>query len=212
MNQTGKLAVAVAGGYVLGRRRKTKLAIALAMWMAGKKLSLDPSRLRGMLGGSGLLGGLNDQVRGELVTAGKNAATTALTRRAEGLSDALHQRSELLRGGSDADTDDRQDDDADAEPDGDERDAENVDDGDERDAEPAPRRRASRGGDSDGDGRAPRVKRAAASATKSRAGAAPKRDAEGGGEKRARTTAPRKAPARGRGSRPAAHGSKREEG
>ncbi|MFG2396584.1 hypothetical protein [Streptomyces lydicus] len=92
-----KIGVALAGGYVLGRTKKAKLAIGLGMYLAGKKLNLDPKQLGKLVANSPVLGPLNDQVRRELVDATKSAATNALTQRMSGLADSLHERTLDLR-------------------------------------------------------------------------------------------------------------------
>lgn len=92
MTGNAKIGVALVGGYLLGRTKKAKLAIGFGMFLAGKKLSLDPKQLGRMLTDSPLLGTLNDQVRNELVGATKTAATNALTDRATGLADSLRKR------------------------------------------------------------------------------------------------------------------------
>ncbi|MFI0153838.1 hypothetical protein [Streptomyces lydicus] len=97
MMNNAKIGVALAGGYVLGRTKKAKLAIGLGMYLAGKKLNLDPKQLGKLVANSPVLGPLNDQVRRELVDATKSAATSALTQRMSGLADSLHERTLDLR-------------------------------------------------------------------------------------------------------------------
>ncbi|MGW9407372.1 hypothetical protein [Streptomyces diastaticus] len=87
-----KIGAALVGGYLLGRTKKAKLAIGFGMFLAGKKLDLDPKKIGGMLVDSPLLGGLSDQVRKDLVGATRTAATNALTQRATSLADSLHER------------------------------------------------------------------------------------------------------------------------
>ncbi|MFJ1748365.1 hypothetical protein ACIOJD_19260 [Streptomyces sp. NPDC088116] len=96
MMNNAKIGVALVGGYFLGRTKKAKLAIGLGMFLAGRKLSLDPRQLSKLVANSPVLGGLNDQVRRELVDATKSAATTALTQRVSGLADSLHDRTREL--------------------------------------------------------------------------------------------------------------------
>ncbi|QKV93280.1 hypothetical protein HUT19_17185 [Streptomyces sp. NA02950] len=98
MTTNSKIAVAVAGGYLLGRTKKAKLAFGLGMMLAGKKISLDPQQLAKALADSPLLSGLNAQARKELVDAAKAAATKAVTNRANDLADSLHDRTLSLRG------------------------------------------------------------------------------------------------------------------
>ncbi|MFI7094027.1 hypothetical protein [Streptomyces lydicus] len=97
MMNNAKIGVALAGGYLLGRTKKAKLAIGLGMYLAGKKLNLDPKQLGKLVANSPVLGPLNDQVRRELVDATKSAATSALTQRMSGLADSLHERTLDLR-------------------------------------------------------------------------------------------------------------------
>lgn len=98
MNDNAKIGVAVAGGYLLGRTKKARLALGLGMYLAGKKLSLDPKQLRQMVMDNPVLSSLGDQVRTELVGATKSAATAALTRRAGSLADSLRDRTQVLQG------------------------------------------------------------------------------------------------------------------
>ncbi|MFI6350706.1 hypothetical protein [Streptomyces sp. NPDC050560] len=113
MSNNAKIAAAVVGGYFLGRTKKAKMAIGFGMFLAGKKLSLDPKQLSGLLGDSKLLGGLNDQVRGELLDATKSAATTALTNRIGGFADTLHERAQRLEGGGDGEQGEQEENDED---------------------------------------------------------------------------------------------------
>ncbi|MFC8076680.1 hypothetical protein ACFUN8_14220 [Streptomyces sp. NPDC057307] len=159
MTGNAKIGVALVGGYLLGRTKKAKMAIGLGMFLAGKKLSFDPKQLGKLVANSPVLGSLNDQVRKELVGATKSAATNALTQRASGLADSLHQRTLGLEGKDaggggreNARADDREDDDLDE----DDRDV--RDDADEPDDEPAPRRK-------------PAAKRSAKPAAKAASGA-----------------------------------------
>lgn len=97
MSANSKIGVALVGGYLLGRTKKAKLAIGMGMFLAGKKLSLDPQQLGKMAANSPVLSGLSDQVRKELVESTKSAATTALTNRAGALADSLHDRTAGLK-------------------------------------------------------------------------------------------------------------------
>lgn len=98
MMTNGKIAVAIAGGYLLGRTKKVKLAIGLGMLLAGKKITLDPQQLARAVADSPLLSGLNAQARKELSGAAKTAATRALSTRMNGLADSLQDRTAALRG------------------------------------------------------------------------------------------------------------------
>ncbi|MFI1497335.1 hypothetical protein [Streptomyces platensis] len=102
MMTNAKMGVALVGGYLLGRTKKAKMALGLGLFLAGKKLNLDPKRLGTLVANSPVLGPLNDQVRKELVDATKAAAGTALTQRMSGLADSLHERTVALSEGRDA--------------------------------------------------------------------------------------------------------------
>ncbi|MEU0951297.1 hypothetical protein ABZ353_02800 [Streptomyces niveus] len=138
-----KIGVALVGGYLLGRTKKAKMAIGFGMFLAGKKLSFDPKQLGKLVANSPVLGTLNDQVRKELVDATKSAATNALSQRATGLADSLHQRTLGLEGkddGKDVRAEDREDDDRET----DDRDVRDDADGpEEADEKPAPRRKTA---------------------------------------------------------------------
>ncbi|MFD3918988.1 hypothetical protein [Streptomyces sp. NPDC058595] len=166
-----KIGVALVGGYLLGRTKKAKMAIGFGMFLAGKKLSFDPQQIGKLVANSPVLGTLNDQVRKELVDATKSAATNALTQRASGLADSLHQRTLGLEGkddGKDGRSEDREDDGSDAE----EQDV--RDDADGSDEKPAPRRK-------------PAAKRSSKPAAKTASG--PRRTASGRtGEARKKTS------------------------
>jgi hypothetical protein len=101
-------ALAVGAGYLLGRRRKMRLAAMVAAGAATGGLGgLGGGLLqRGMkmLGSTEALGkvapqlgDLAEAVRGDLIDAGKAAATAAVTNRLESLTDSLHERAELIR-------------------------------------------------------------------------------------------------------------------
>ena len=108
MMTNGKIAVAVAGGYLLGRTKKAKLALGLGMLLAGKKITLDPQQLARAVADSPLLSGLNAQARKELAGAAKTAATSALSTRMNGFADSLHDRTPGLRGGADEEREDEE--------------------------------------------------------------------------------------------------------
>jgi hypothetical protein len=108
MKGGAQVALAVGVGYILGRRRKMRLATMLAVGAAtGGIGGLGPAVLkRGMkyLGSTDVAGALGPQVneivstiRGELLDAGKAAATAAVSSRIDSLSDTLHDRAETFR-------------------------------------------------------------------------------------------------------------------
>ncbi|RST06870.1 hypothetical protein EF910_07740 [Streptomyces sp. WAC07149] len=89
-------AAALVGGYFLGRTKKAKMAIGVGMFLAGRRLDLDPRRLGKLLAASPVTGALSEQIRRELFEATKSAAAQALTQRAAGLADSLQQRTRAL--------------------------------------------------------------------------------------------------------------------
>jgi hypothetical protein len=188
INNNSKIGAALVGGYLLGRTKKAKMAIGLGMFLAGKKLNLDPKQLGSMLSNSQLLGGLNEQVRKELVDTTKSAATAALTKRIGGFADSLHERTTQLEGGGD-DRDDREeryeDDDRD-DRDDDEASAGEHDDADtDDDSGPAakPKGRRSSGSGQDAPKSKVSTPRKTASSTRTRVSGSAKKTASGGTRK-----------------------------
>lgn len=100
MNQTAKIAVAVTGGYILGRRKKAKLAIGVGLYLAGKKLNISPKQISDLvmkeIGGSEQLAALRQQAQGEVATLGKAAVGALVDRQANRVADVLHLRAERL--------------------------------------------------------------------------------------------------------------------
>jgi hypothetical protein len=101
-------AVALGVGYMLGRRRKMRLATMLALGAAtGGAAKLGPAAMRQgakYIGKTDIAGALGpqvteivDTVRGELLDAAKAAAAAAVTSRIDSLSDNLHERAETLK-------------------------------------------------------------------------------------------------------------------
>ena len=108
MKGGAQTALALGVGYILGRRRKMRLATMLALGAAtGGAAKLGPAALRQgtkYLGKTDIAGALGPQVteivntvRGELLDAAKGAAAAAVTSRVDSLSDNLHERAETLR-------------------------------------------------------------------------------------------------------------------
>src|SRR5437879_2842806 len=94
-----QIAVAVVGGYVLGRSRKTRLALLLALMAAGGgKLPIGPEDLLRKTPLGGQLDKLTGDLRGQLVDAGMNVAKKAASSRIDSLSDRLQEHAETLRG------------------------------------------------------------------------------------------------------------------
>ncbi|MGW7571206.1 hypothetical protein ACWGJV_33680 [Streptomyces tendae] len=96
------MAAAVAGGYLLGRTKKAKLAFAVGSYLVGRRVGLSPGQVLGQ--GLGSLQRapqfreLSEQVRGELLTAGRAAVTAAANRSLTGLADSLRDRTDALTG------------------------------------------------------------------------------------------------------------------
>ncbi len=101
MNNEVRIALAVAGGYLLGRRQKLRLAMALAAAGATGRLSSGQGDLlqQGLkvLSSSPELAKITESVRGDLVDASKAAAKAAVSRQIDSLSTRLHDRAESLR-------------------------------------------------------------------------------------------------------------------
>ena len=107
MKGSMRAAAAIGIGYVLGRHRKFRTAAVMAagMTVGGSTVGgLALKRGMKMLGSTDAvqkvapqLGDLADIVRGDLVAAGKAAATAAVSNRVDALSDSLHDRAERVR-------------------------------------------------------------------------------------------------------------------
>jgi hypothetical protein len=102
-------ALAISAGYLLGRSHKTRMAamLAAAAMTGGIKSGLGGAAFRRgmkMLASTDVLqkvspqlGDIADTVRGDLLTAGKAAASAAVTSRVDSLTESLHQRAEMAR-------------------------------------------------------------------------------------------------------------------
>jgi hypothetical protein len=119
MKSGGQLALALAAGYMLGRRRKTRLAIMLGtaaltgrlggatgqLMRSGTKLlgSSDLGKVTGDALGEAAgkaapgLGEVGDMIRQDLTSVVKRAAATAISKQIESLSDQLRDRAEAIR-------------------------------------------------------------------------------------------------------------------
>jgi hypothetical protein len=91
-----QVALAVGTGYLLGRMRKKRLMLTLAGLAAGKRLS-GTDMAGELLKGAPGVGGLADNVREQLLSAGKRAAVAAASSRIDELSDRLQSRAASLR-------------------------------------------------------------------------------------------------------------------
>jgi hypothetical protein len=107
MKGSMRAATAIGVGYLLGRRRKLRTAtlMAAAYAVGGTTVgSMVLKRGMKMLNNSEVFGKIapqltemTDVVRGDLLTAGKAAATAAVSNRVDSLTDSLHDHAERLR-------------------------------------------------------------------------------------------------------------------
>ena len=84
-----RVALGIAGGYLLGQAKKMKLALMVGGLAAGKRAG-GPGQLLAqgtkLIGQSPELTRISDEVRGRLLDAGKAAAMAVATRQVEALS------------------------------------------------------------------------------------------------------------------------------
>ncbi|MEV4113362.1 hypothetical protein [Nonomuraea sp. NPDC049695] len=102
MSNTSRIAFAVLAGYYLGRRRKLRMAAALALaGLMGRARMAEGGGLLGQgikaLRSSAEIGEITDRLRGDLMEVGKAAAVAATSRQIDSLSNRLHERAESLR-------------------------------------------------------------------------------------------------------------------
>ncbi|GAA2760355.1 hypothetical protein [Actinopolymorpha rutila] len=100
MNNSTKIALAVVGGYVLGRRKKARFALLLGSALIGKRLDLRSLGQEAFerLSESPQFGRIRDEVTGELASTGRAAALASLTRPLDRLADSLEERTAGLTG------------------------------------------------------------------------------------------------------------------
>ncbi|WP_250400317.1 DNA primase [Streptomyces cellostaticus] len=100
MNRTG-LGLAIGAGYLLGRTKKLKLALAVGSVVAGKKLNLTPRALADLLGQqlrhNPQFKEIGDQLRQDLRGVGKAATGAMAERQMSALADRLHGRTSAVR-------------------------------------------------------------------------------------------------------------------
>jgi len=112
MKKASNVALAIGAGYLLGRKRKFRLALAVAGAAATGKLgsvATQAVKRGGSLAGSSEalgklspeLAGVMGTVRGDLAGAGKAAVRAAATNRINRLTDSLHERAEGIRNARD---------------------------------------------------------------------------------------------------------------
>ncbi len=94
------LAAAVAGGYVLGRTKKGKLALTVATYLAGRRFGLEPRQLAAeamkRLGQIPQVAQLQEQVKGDVLGAGRKAVSAVADRGMSSLADTLQSRTGTL--------------------------------------------------------------------------------------------------------------------
>jgi hypothetical protein len=95
-----KLAAAVIGGYVLGRTKKRRAALALASWLSGNQAGPQAMSMarKGLtqVAQSEQAAQIMKQVRGPLMEAAQKAATQAVLSRVTAISDGLTARAHAL--------------------------------------------------------------------------------------------------------------------
>ncbi|MFD8393297.1 DNA primase [Streptomyces sp. NPDC059680] len=102
MNRTA-LGLAIGAGYLLGRTKKLKMAVAVGSLVAGKKLNLGPGALaavaRQQLRDNPQFKEIGDQLREDLRGVGKAASGAMVERQMSALADRLHDRTAQVRDG-----------------------------------------------------------------------------------------------------------------
>ncbi|MGW7661169.1 DNA primase [Streptomyces sp. NPDC054756] len=209
MNRVG-LGLAIGAGYVLGRTKKAKMALAVGGLVAGKKLNLTPKALGELvttqLAGNPQFKELGDQLRQDLSGVGKAASGALVERQIAALADRLHGRTaevreQLAGGGSHDERDeDAYDEDEDEAPEDDEPRA----DDDADDAEDS--------GDGGREERAPAGKAAKKAPAKKTAKKAPAKKTAAKKTAPAKKTAAKKTGSARSASRRATGGSRRSQG
>ncbi|WP_128382061.1 DNA primase [Streptomyces cavernae] len=100
MNRVG-LGLAVGAGYVLGRTKKMKMAVALGTLAAGKRMQLSPRAVAELvnrqLKDNPQLKEVSDELRADLRGVGKAASGALVERQMSGLADRLHGRTAQVR-------------------------------------------------------------------------------------------------------------------
>ncbi|MGW7817829.1 DNA primase [Streptomyces puniciscabiei] len=100
MNRTA-LGLAVGAGYLLGRTKKLKMALAMGSLVAGKKLNLGPKALADVvsrqLKDNPQFKEIGDQLRQDLRGVGKAASGAMVERQVNSLADRLHGRTAQVR-------------------------------------------------------------------------------------------------------------------
>ncbi|MEW2306513.1 DNA primase [Streptomyces sp. NPDC006655] len=100
MNRMG-LGLAIGAGYLLGRTKKLKMALAVGSLVAGKRLNLGPKALLDLanqqLRDNPQFKEIGDQLRQDLRGVGKAASGAMVERQLGALADRLHGRTAEVR-------------------------------------------------------------------------------------------------------------------
>ncbi|MFI9154430.1 DNA primase [Streptomyces sp. NPDC053367] len=100
MNRAG-LGLAIGAGYLLGRTRKLKLAVAVGTFVAGRRMNLGPGTVVDLvsrqLRENPQFKELGDQLRGDLRGVGKAASSAMIERQLDALAGRLHDRTAETR-------------------------------------------------------------------------------------------------------------------
>src|SRR5688572_1845874 len=85
MSATSKIALGVAGGYLLGRTKKFKLAITLGSMLAGQRIATDRAGMlrqgAQLVDNNPELAKIRDQIMDQLMQSARTAAMTTATSR-----------------------------------------------------------------------------------------------------------------------------------
>ncbi|MDG9712661.1 DNA primase [Streptomyces sp. DH10] len=144
MNRVG-LGLAVGAGYLLGRTKKLKMAVAVGGLVAGKKMNLSPRMVADVvqqqLRNNPQFKEIGDQLRQDLRGVGKAASGAMVERQIDAIADRLHGRTAQVRdqlsgvvpGGPEGDAEDAEDEEPEAEAE------DSGPDEDDEEPEPAPK-------------------------------------------------------------------------
>lgn len=100
MGNAVKVMFAAIVGYILGRRKKFKLAVALGLFLGAKKLKIKPqdlvNGLRKEVAELPVVGELTEQTREQLLTGAREAVNKIVAKWAASMADALTERTANL--------------------------------------------------------------------------------------------------------------------
>ncbi|WP_166655362.1 hypothetical protein [Actinorugispora endophytica] len=96
----GKVLLAMAAGYVLGRKKKAKMAAGLGMWLVLRRFDIKPQQLlddlKKELSGLPVVDEIRGEAREELVKAARTATGAVVSQMADTVADSLNRRTERL--------------------------------------------------------------------------------------------------------------------